>query len=203
MPPPGTSGMTAQMAKVVAGALLARAITSAYTPTTIEAMKNENIGPPDRDADNRYANQPAAPPQRGEQNVEPADIEEYRESEGGDESVRYRSDHRIPPARRYQSLRTIPLPAAIATAIKNDSIARAMPKRRSPASVSRIELVMASPGTRSMIEPMMIECLYARYHRGAHEGEERRQRSAGDVDENSLSRMDDSSNESAFIVPPV
>ena len=54
------------------------------------------------------------------------------------------------------SASTVPTPAAMATALSSASAVRATPETRSPLTVSRMALVMASPGSSGMIAPMMM-----------------------------------------------
>lgn len=53
-------------------------------------------------------------------------------------------------------LKIAPVPTAIETAIKNASEAFVIPDKKSPAIVSRIALVIISPGTSSIIEPIIV-----------------------------------------------
>ena len=53
-------------------------------------------------------------------------------------------------------LNIAPVPTAIETAIKNASEAFVMPDKKSPAIVSLIAFVIMSPGTSSIIEPIMV-----------------------------------------------
>ena len=55
-----------------------------------------------------------------------------------------------------QILKPAPVPTATEIAIKNASAARVRPETKSPAIVSLMALVMARPGTRSIIEPMIV-----------------------------------------------
>jgi hypothetical protein len=53
-------------------------------------------------------------------------------------------------------IKTAPVPTAIDTAIKKASEAFVIPDKKSPAIVSLIAFVIASPGTSSMIEPIIV-----------------------------------------------
>lgn len=53
-------------------------------------------------------------------------------------------------------LNIAPVPTAIETAIKNASEAFVIPDKKSPAIVSLIAFVIINPGTRSIIEPIIV-----------------------------------------------
>ena len=53
-------------------------------------------------------------------------------------------------------LKIAPVPTAMETAIKKASEAFVIPDKKSPAIVSRIAFVIVSPGTSSIIEPIIV-----------------------------------------------
>ena len=62
----------------------------------------------------------------------------------------------LPPKVLIQKLNIAPEPTAIDIAIRKASAALVSPAKKSPAMVSLIAFVIASPGTRSIIAPIMV-----------------------------------------------